>query len=110
MGFKLGITTSTDTEYTDAYFKIQEVHYNLAGKRCDFRLLVYKDKAAKDAGKAMLKGVPTITNFHVRGDDFDTYFADSVLDGDGKNLMKQCYAYARAQDAYTDATDVDPDA
>ena len=109
MGFKIGITTATDTEYTDAYFKIQEVHYNLGAKRCDFRLDVYKDKDARDASKAKLKGVPTTTRFNVTGDDFDTYFADTVLDDADKNLMKQCYAYAKAQEDYTSATDIDPD-
>lgn len=109
MGFKKGLTTADGTEYKNAYFKIHEVHYDLAARRCEFRLLVYKDKDARDSGKAKLKGVPGITNFSIREEDFDTYFADSVLKEAGKSLMTQCYAYLKKHKDYESATDVDPD-
>ena len=111
MGFKTGITTADGTEYTDAYFKIQNVScYDLANRRCEFKLSVYKDKTARDAGKSKLKGgMPTITRYVVTGDDFDAYFADSILDDADKNITKQCYAYAKAQDDYSSVTDIDPD-
>jgi len=109
MGFQIATTTATDTSYASAYYKIRDVHYDLSKKRCTFSLEAYKDKTARDDGKAQIRGVPTPMRFSVTGDDFDTYFGDTVLDDDGKNLWKQCYEYARAQAAYSGATDVDPD-
>lgn len=109
MGFELATTTSTDTSYASAYYKVRDVHYDLTNKRCTFSLVAFKDKAARDADKAKIKGVPTAMRYTVTGDDFDTYFGDDVLDDADKNIWKQCYAYARAQEAYAGASDVDPD-
>lgn len=109
MGFKIGITIADGTEHEDAYFKVRDVAFDLTRKRCEFQLSVYKDKTARDADKAKVKGVPTTTHFIVGGDDFDTYFAESVLATEDKTLIKQCYAYAKAQEDYDSAEDIDPD-
>jgi len=113
MGFEQSMTTSSGLTCADAYFKVGRVEdYDAVGRRCSFKLEAWKDKAARDATDPVqkkLRDVPTTLRFFVTGEDFDTYFGDDVLAGNGVSLLSQCYGYARAHADYTDATDLDPD-
>ena len=113
MGFERDITNRADVNFPSAYYKLINVRLDWQRKRCDFSLSVWKDKAARDAGKSTLSGVPAPVNFtveNVGGDtDFDDYFDPSVLDVADKNVIKQCYEYAKVKIDDPNLVDVDPD-
>ena len=113
MGFQQSTAMPNGITCSDAYFKVARIEmYDLARKRCLFKLEAWKDKAARDATEPAMdniRGVTTALKFDVRGDDFDTYFGDDVLSADGVSILQKCYEYARAHADYTNATDVDPD-
>ena len=111
MGFTQSTTIQSDITCASAYFKVARIDmYDLANRRCSFKLEAWKDQTARnDPAKGKLKGVTTVLRFNVEGDDFDTYFGDNVLAATGISILKKCYDYARAHADYIDATDVDPD-
>jgi hypothetical protein len=113
MGFERDITSRADINFPSAYYKLLNIRFDWHRKECQFSLGVWKDKTARDAGKSTLSGTPAPINFKVinQGEDteFDDYFAPAVLDAAGKNIIAQCYAYAKAKINDPELVDVDPD-
>ena len=114
MGFTRDITDRSDVNFPAAYYRLTNVRLDWGRKECSFTLSVWKDKASRDAGKQTLSGVPAPINFKVVNKDpdtdFDDYFDPSVLNAADKNVIAQCYEYAKAKIDDENLVDVDPDA
>jgi len=85
--------TYTDTHentYSDAYMRIVAfTFFNVDDKRALYHVCVWKDSTARTNGSEPILRF----EIDVTGADFDTYFADSVLDDADKSPLSQAYVH-----------------
>jgi hypothetical protein len=110
MGFRREITTRDGITHANAYYKVSGIRISHHAQRVSVSMMVWKDQDARNANKATLSGVPDKTSFLAKDADYDTYFAPTVIDTDGKNAVSQAYVYAKAKINDPAIVDIDPDA
>ena len=96
MALQASYTDDYGATHADAYVQIQSlflfpsmIHMDVAY----FHNAAARSKADETAQKAVINHF----QFQISGSDFNTYFADGVLDDDGKSPYKQAYAYLKTQ-------------
>lgn len=98
-GFTRSITTESGVELEAAYYHIGRIMlaHESQPKRLVFHLNMYASKAAYDANprKRPLNERSDENAYMVQGEEFDTWFADSVVKQEGKSLVSQAYLYAK---------------
>lgn len=104
---------ATGLEQAEAYHKVNGIILDYVGKQAQFTVLVYRDAAARQAGKD-----PFLSrNFAVRNvpasespdgeahADFDDLFTLAVLEAEGVNPVAQAYKWLKQQPLYSGAQD-----
>lgn len=82
--------------WSDAYGVVEDIILDSKAKRATFNLKIYYDSTAQSNNKAY-----QAKQFEIEGDDYDTYFAESVLDDADKTPFSQAEAYVLAQDNFS---------
>ena len=110
MAIQTSYTDVYGATHTSAYFRVASV--NIEADKAQVLVSVHHDANARS------KADPTTSKPYITQawgsvtTDFATYFADSVLDDDGKSPIKQAYAWVKTQkdfistDFTTGTTDV----
>jgi len=108
MALQVSYTDDYGATHAQAYVQVQSmtiypsvVHMDVAY----FHNAAARSKADETAQKSVIRHF----QFQIAGTDFNTYFADGVLDDDTKSPFKQAYAYLKTQSEPIDlrsATDV----
>ena len=98
-GFTRAITTTSGIECAAAYYHISSfrITNSRMGKQVGFTFEIWASKDAYDAKKAPLQGVPGARQFSVKDAEYDTWFATSVVNAEGKNDRSQAYLYAKTK-------------
>ena len=98
-GFTRAITLDNGISLSAAYYRVAGLRGNNSknNKRVSFTLEVWSSKGAYDLGKPSIQGVPGETAFVIMGEDFNTWFATSVLSAEDVNPYSQAYAYAKTK-------------
>lgn len=104
-------TDNTDTSWTAAYHRVVIVNLDYAAKEAYIRVNIYKDKAARTAGKQEVG----IRQYYVRNETtedgtvsnaFNNTFDPVRLSPADMNPTKQAYTYVSTQPEYKNATTV----
>ena len=83
--------------HTAAYIMVDHIDL-IPNEAVNIRIQVFHNEAARSKSDVTLKKSSLFTHsYSVTGSDFTTHFADSVLDDNGKNIIKQSYAYLKTQ-------------
>ena len=101
MAIQKNITDSFGATHTASYTRITRLimHDN----RIDVGVGIYHNAAARSKGdSAAMKTMLSEDKGLLTGSDFDTYFADSVLDNNGISPLKQAYAWLKTQNGFMD--------
>jgi len=102
MSLQLSYEAATGVTHASAYHKITSLNHNRTGDRMMIQVTIFADAAAKAASKAPVGNA----SYRVAGTDYDTYFANSVLDTVDQNHVERSYEYLKTLDDYTGASDV----
>ena len=102
MSLQLSYEAPTGATHSSAYHKITGLSQDRSSNRMTIHVSIYKDSAAKAADKAPVGSVA----YRVAGSDFDTYYANSVLDTENQNHVERSYVYLKTLDDYSGASDV----
>jgi len=102
MSLQLSYEAPTGVTHASAYHKITSLSHNRTNDRMMIHVTIYKDAAAKAADKAPVGGA----SFRVSDADFDTYYANAVLDTVSQNHVERSYVYLKTLDEYDGASDV----
>lgn len=94
MALKLKTSKTIEDEYgntySDAYAVVDQNNGNKKRKQQHFTLETYKDQQARQDDKQPVKA----QSYTVTGDEYDTYFAPSVIAADG-DQYSQAYQYVK---------------
>tara|TARA_Y100001973_G_C5185256_1_gene327424 strand:+ start:1592 stop:1957 length:366 start_codon:yes stop_codon:yes gene_type:complete len=104
MALQLNYTDETGTTHSQAYVRI--VKLEVDSDRCDFHAMIYHNAASrsKSDGTAEKKAVAVIP-YHIVGDNFNTYLAESIIKQEDKSVLTQVYAWLKTLvDTPTDPT------
>lgn len=89
--------------YAASYWNIMAVAISPMEKEVQIIFRGYRNDAARQAKKEPVG----IFRLSVPASKFDDYFSLAQIEGTGKNALKQCYAYATAEDSFfSGASDV----
>ena len=105
MGFTRKIKSkNSDDVYDKAYYKYSSVYIDELTKLATIKFSIWKSKKDRDVvdRKPFKKALLT-----VKDNDFDLFFADSILLEKDKNYIKKLYEFAEQH--YGDTSTVDPD-
>jgi len=102
MALQLSYEAPTGVTHATAYHRITGIRMDRTNQRVLIQVEIYKDKQARDDGKAPVGG----DSQSVRDTDFTTYFDDEVLDVVDQNPTERAYVYLKTLDSYTGAADV----
>lgn len=101
MGLTNGVVLKGDIEYSGAYVNIRSYVIDKFGKRLTVNFAAYKSEDEFLAGKEpLILDRPTLF-YRVVGDEYQTYFSDSVLLEAGVSIEKQIYTYLRTEHTET---------
>ena len=91
-------------DYQDAYLVIDDfAKYDKQVKQATYYVDVYASETARDGGKDnLLKRYSETCN----GDNFDTYFAHSVIDANGNHFRKAYQHLAAIETSLEDGTTI----
>lgn len=108
MALQVSYTDDYGATHSQAYIQVQSMLVFPIAVHMD--IAIFHNSAARSkSDDTAQKSVILHLNFQVSGNDFNTYFADGVLDDSGKSPYKQAYAYLKTQSEPIDlrsATDV----
>lgn len=98
-GFTRAITLDNGISLSAAYYRVSGLRINngKTNKRASFTLEVWSSKGSYDLGKPSIQGVPGQVAFVVVGEEFDTWFASTILNTAGINPYAQAYLYAKTK-------------
>lgn len=83
----------------------QATEFDYHARVCRLWILAWVSQDTKDNGNGYVS--QATRNYYVSPEDFDLYFADSVLLQEGKSFASQAYAYITAKDPFfADAANV----
>jgi len=91
MAIQKTVTLANDVVLTDAYHRIESIHYSNSESATKIRLEIFKDASASAAAKPAVDAV----DIAVIDASFETYFGITVLDEVNKNVVKQAYEYIK---------------
>lgn len=93
-----------DEVLENAYLKVSDFfEVNAAMKTIFFGFKVFYSVEDRD-GDSPARPIYE-DNVFVSGDDYDTFFAESVLKQDGNSLKTQAYSYLKSTEKYAGAED-----
>ena len=104
MALQLNYTDETGTTHSEAYVRLAKIDMDTT--RCEFHAVIYHNAAARSKSDATAEKLPVkVIPYHVVGDGFTTYLAESVLKAADKSLLTQLYAWLKTHvDTATDPT------
>jgi len=102
----MALQLSTEDQFgntnASAYHRIIALALNSKDKIASLAVEAYKDAAARAADKAAFSR----RQYAISGDDYDTYFAPSVLDVVDQNPLERAYVFLKTLAEYDGASDV----
>jgi hypothetical protein len=106
MAIQTKMTFPNGIELPEAYIKVSSVTLKSGSDMKDFRVGinvdVYRDKEARESSL-----IPVVSEYiTLLEGEFEEFFAYSVLDEQGKNVISQAYAYLKTLSQYENSIDV----
>jgi len=104
MALELSYTDESGTTHSEAYVVLKKIEMETTN--CGFHAFIYHNESARSKSDAKAeKMVVKVLQYHLVGDSFDTYLAESVLKAADKSLLTQLYAWLKTHvDTPTDPT------
>jgi hypothetical protein len=102
MSLQKSFEAPTGATHASAYHKITGLTHNRVRNAVEINVSIYKDSAAKVAAKNPVGR----KSYRLAGTDYNTYFANSVLDTVDQNHVERCYVYLKTLSDYSGASDV----
>jgi len=102
MSLQKSYEAATGITHASAYHKIITMGNNRVGGRMSVKVDIFADAQAKTDGKVPVGSYL----FSIRTTDYDTYFANSVVDTEDQNTVERAYAYLKTLDEYSGASNV----
>ena len=84
------------------YWRVVKTHINHASKIAEVYVWGYVSEQARDENKRQLDE----RMFTVSSEQFDDYFAPTVIDPQGINHVKNAYLFIKTQQEFIDAEDI----
>ena len=104
MALQLNYTDDTGTTHSEAYVRLMKIEIETT--RCEFHAFIYHNAAARSKSEATAeKQTVKAILYHLVGDSFNTYLAESVIREADKSVLTQLYAWLKTHvDTATDPT------
>ena len=99
MAIQKSYTDVYGATHAEAYTRIESVY--VTASLAEIQVLIYHNAAARSkSDSSATKQALIVENTTITGDDYTTYFTDSVLKTDTKSPVVQAYAWLKAQSSY----------
>lgn len=102
MSLQISYEAQTGVTHASAYHKIIRMGNDRENGQMSIGVSIFKDEQAKIDGKSPVGS----RHYSIRSTDYDTYFANAVLDTEGQNTVERAYVYLKTLDEYSGASDV----
>ena len=97
MAFQRRYVDEYGATHTAAYIMVEHIDL-IPNEVVNIRIKVFHNADARSKSDVSLQKTALLTHsYSVTGTDFNTFFADTVLDDEDKNIVKQSYAYLKTQ-------------
>ena len=104
MAFQRRYVDEYGATHTAAYIMVEHIDL-IPNEVVNIRIKVFHNADARSKSDVSLQKTALLTHsYSVTGTDFNTFFADTVLDDEDKNIVKQSYAYLKASGSPIDFT------
>ncbi len=97
----LQLSKELATGQSGDYWKVSrvEMQYGLSGGTCTIEVCLFKDSAARSSAKSEMER----TKYVLSGADFDTWFAETLLDDADKTPRERAYEYLKTHADFSGA-------
>lgn len=102
MPLQKSLTLENGIILSEAYIKILSLKLDFINSSCQIEVGIYKDSTAYSGSKPEVVRISHFCN----GNDFDTYFSISVLNGEDINPLEQGYDWLANISPYLGANSV----
>ena len=101
MAIQKSIEDDFGATHSDAYTKVEAILLRSNDVETELHISVYHNIASRSKSDPSASKPPFISSMvNITESDGAAYFADGVLDDNGKSPLKQAYAYIKAQDDF----------
>jgi len=102
MAIQKSITDEQGVTHSSAYSRIRAINLNYGGTSAEVIMVldIFTNAAARSKGDTDEEKLPVLSSqVAITGNDFTTYFADSVLAGNTTTPIKQGYTWLKTKNS-----------